>query len=356
MTNKFAFLLLFAVFSSEHKNDEEIYLQRKQELEQRSRDLQKQEDIFQKRVRGIEKMLQNREEKLFAREQEDKNLQQREKNLLVREESLLFQEDYLNQMQIDLYAWEQRLCARKNKVKIAGGILNVFPNEGSIKVFRDMETKNIFWKDPKNLIPVELKKEIESSLKQKGETLPNELFDCVSIYVLPPDDETRLFVTRLMFSISKTINVDKRNKDNVSVLMFAVYLDATEVVMNLIERGAEMKAVDKYGNIALHWAAARGHVSSCQILLEAGAHVNSQTNTGYTPLMFAAERGHIEMVQILLGNWADSKIKNNRGFTALTLCTKSLQELYSAKPTCADLIKAYEAKLEEKKVIFPIIV
>jgi hypothetical protein len=349
--------LFFAVFSSEHKSDEELYLQRNQELEQRSRDLEKQEDIFQKRVRAIEKKLQNREEKLFAREQKDKNLQQREKNVLVQEESLLFQEKYLKHMQTDLFAWEQRLCARKNRVNIAGGILNVFPNEGSIKVFRDMETKNIFFKDPKCFITSELKEEIESSLKQKGEAMANMLFNCVSnCFRFPsPKSDVCFFVTRVMFSVSKAIDVDKRNKNFVSPMMYAAYIDATEAVINLIQRGAEMRAVDGYGNIALHWAAVGGHESSCKILLEAGANINSQTNTGYTALMFAVEQAHMEVVQILLENWADSKIKNNRGFTALALCKKSLQELNSAKPNCADVIKAYEAKLEGTKVILPII-
>jgi ankyrin repeat protein len=141
-------------------------------------------------------------------------------------------------------------------------------------------------------------------------------------------------------------------------MMYAAYIGATEAIKNLIQRGAEMRSKDGYGNIALHWASVGGHESSCNMLLDAGANINSQTNTGYTALMFAAEQGHMEVVQILLGNWADSKIKNKRGFTALALCKKSLQELNylnSEKLSCADVIKAYEAKLEETKGKLPII-
>ncbi|TVR89521.1 MAG: ankyrin repeat domain-containing protein [Spirochaetaceae bacterium] len=56
----------------------------------------------------------------------------------------------------------------------------------------------------------------------------------------------------------------------------------TEIVLVLIENGAELEALDYLGRTALHLA--HRYPSTVQVLLEAGANVNAQDSFGATPL------------------------------------------------------------------------
>lgn len=54
------------------------------------------------------------------------------------------------------------------------------------------------------------------------------------------------------------------------------------------------------GDTALHRAAARGQVEAVRLLLERGANVNAVDDEGTTPLLGATYRGHTEVVKVLL--------------------------------------------------------
>lgn len=117
----------------------------------------------------------------------------------------------------------------------------------------------------------------------------------------------------------------------------------------LLERGANIKAEDRYGSTALHWAAKRGHGSSTilvnglyvevpteeanpaahpaagsdhetvvRLLLDNGAHVDTLEDTHHTPLYEAVLRGDHAMAKILLERGADPTISIlEGGFTPL---------------------------------------
>merc|ERR1712098_642370 len=132
---------------------------------------------------------------------------------------------------------------------------NLLPNESSIGLFRDLEANEIFWEDPNELIPNVVKESIEMLFTfEKGEMLSNSLFDFISKWHSPR--EARPFVKDLLFAISLNVAVDRRNHQNQTPIMIAAHFDAEKAVLQLIERGAKLEAVDKHGNTALHLGAA----------------------------------------------------------------------------------------------------
>ena len=93
-----------------------------------------------------------------------------------------------------------------------------------------------------------------------------------------------------------------------------------DVVMFLVENGADVNLTDANGNTPLIFIIHKtGNLEIVKRLLTNGAVVNAQNRTGETALMYAAWRGHLEIVQLLLEHSADASLKNRQGDTALTL-------------------------------------
>jgi ankyrin repeat protein len=80
----------------------------------------------------------------------------------------------------------------------------------------------------------------------------------------------------------------------------------------LLDQGADLNALDKRDQSALHKASYNGHVVIVKLLLERGANVDIPSTRGWTPLLFAARGGHLEIVQMLLDHGADLKAEPER--------------------------------------------
>ncbi len=78
--------------------------------------------------------------------------------------------------------------------------------------------------------------------------------------------------------------------------------------------------------LALAWAASRGHIAAVEALLDAGAEINEVTPTGHTALMLAASNGHVDTVRVLLEKNASPVLENNDGGTALDLAERNHHE------------------------------
>lgn len=100
-----------------------------------------------------------------------------------------------------------------------------------------------------------------------------------------------------------------------------------DVARWLIEKGADISAIDNYGETPLHDRA--GHwQGKIGILLELGADVNSSDNKGNTPLHRAAAVGNIQTARILLEHGARVDATNNNLLTPLAF---ALQQCSNAK-------------------------
>ncbi|KAN0138107.1 Ankyrin repeat-containing domain protein [Lactarius tabidus] len=126
-----------------------------------------------------------------------------------------------------------------------------------------------------------------------------------------------------------------------------------EIMRLLLDHGANLNALDKSGNTALHFAASEGHLEVVRMLLELkagansldskgltplqrasrsmreryrdilrllldyGANVNAHDKSGNTALHFAASKGHLEVARVLLELKADINSLNEEGSTPL---------------------------------------
>jgi ankyrin repeat protein len=85
----------------------------------------------------------------------------------------------------------------------------------------------------------------------------------------------------------------------------------------LIERGADVNALNGDKWSPLHLASRFGHLDVAKWLLVHGASPNSQTNDGSTPLHSAAYLGRFEIARILLEHKARVNSQDNHGRTPL---------------------------------------
>ena len=92
---------------------------------------------------------------------------------------------------------------------------------------------------------------------------------------------------------------DKRNK-NQTALHLASYSGYLDIVIALLDIGANPNAQQQDGQSPLHLAALRGHESVAKELIDAGAQVYLENSFGEVPLDLASRNGHLAVVKTLL--------------------------------------------------------
>ena len=91
-----------------------------------------------------------------------------------------------------------------------------------------------------------------------------------------------------------------------------------EKVKQCINNGADVDAKDGDGKTTLMYAAENGNIEVVKYLVENGADINARKNKdGKTTLMYAAENGYLNIVKLLVENGADVNVKDNYNDTAL---------------------------------------
>ncbi len=122
--------------------------------------------------------------------------------------------------------------------------------------------------------------------------------------------------------ISKWANIHAngihaKNSAGRTALMAAGLRGHTELVLALIENGADIHAKNSEGNTALIATALGGHTDLVLALIKNGADIHAKNNNGDTALMTAAIHGHTDPALALIENGADIQAKNINGDTAL---------------------------------------
>jgi len=118
--------------------------------------------------------------------------------------------------------------------------------------------------------------------------------------------------------IQKKADVNAVQADGATAIQWAAYRNDLDMANILIAAGADVKLANRDGATALWLAAENGSVQMIGKLLEAGADPNGRTPNGETPLMMAARNGNVTALKVLLEHNANTALKESlRGTTAL---------------------------------------
>ena len=103
----------------------------------------------------------------------------------------------------------------------------------------------------------------------------------------------------------------------VTALHFAAENGHVDVVIVLLDNGADVNIVDAYNATALHYTAENGHVDVAKTLIQNGADVNAADFEKLTALHHTAEYAHIDVAKVLIQNGAELNAVNGNKRTAL---------------------------------------
>lgn len=110
-----------------------------------------------------------------------------------------------------------------------------------------------------------------------------------------------------------------------TLLLLAAAVDAADIVSLLLDRGADLQAVDRTGAGPVTRAVRGVQPSVLEVLLRCGADPNQKDNLGSPPLYYAVWRTDDEppeklerMIKILLSHGADPDLSNDAGMTPRT--------------------------------------
>lgn len=100
--------------------------------------------------------------------------------------------------------------------------------------------------------------------------------------------------------LEKGAQVDQKDNDGMTPLMYAAEYGRSDIVQLLIQHGAQVNQQDKSGCTPVMSATMHGHSDIVKTLLDKGVPVNQENSIGVTLLATAALFGHIDIVRLLL--------------------------------------------------------
>ncbi|CAL4183613.1 unnamed protein product, partial [Meganyctiphanes norvegica] len=117
-------------------------------------------------------------------------------------------------------------------------------------------------------------------------------------------------------------NIGLKEKGGKASIHYAALMGQNSVVKCLASNEADITLKDNDEWQPIHSAALNGHDMTVSTLIQLGADVNCVDKAKNTPLMAASQNGHDEVVKILLENKALADYKKSEGDTALFLASE----------------------------------
>ena len=119
-------------------------------------------------------------------------------------------------------------------------------------------------------------------------------------------------------AVEKVISAEEAKKLGLELIEKAEVGDL-DAVIELVGKGANVDEKNNNDDTPLMWASGDGTVEVVKALLDAGAKVDEKDEDGDTALIFASRYGCLDVVKTLIENGAKVDIKNNDGKTAMSL-------------------------------------
>ena len=94
--------------------------------------------------------------------------------------------------------------------------------------------------------------------------------------------------------------LEQRNADGWTPLMMASYAGSEECASLLLQVGADVRAVCKDGDTALHYASAQGHMDIIRMLAKAGALLECEDEDEDTPAAVAQNKKTRQLIEALI--------------------------------------------------------
>ncbi|EXA40276.1 hypothetical protein FOVG_09172 [Fusarium oxysporum f. sp. pisi HDV247] len=125
-------------------------------------------------------------------------------------------------------------------------------------------------------------------------------------------------------------------------LFSAVFRGSPSAVRLLLDRRADLRALDTYGNSVLHHAVNTEKSSVIKLLLDSGSDVNRQNAQGRTPLHLAIVGDHSSAVKALLERCSRTDIADNLGRRALH------EAVLSGNKACTQLLLKHRVAVDAR--------
>lgn len=146
----------------------------------------------------------------------------------------------------------------------------------------------------------------------------------ISVNSEPPllrslDKQNASFET-VKFLVKFGADIKALNHYGDSALMIAAKnVDDMRIIDFLIQTGIDINIKNKYERTALHLAASAQKPNTIKVLIQAGADINAKTNDGDTPLIVAVNTlvAKYETAEQLVKLGANLNLQNKKGMTAL---------------------------------------
>eukprot|EP00744_Colponema_vietnamica_P007045 GILI01010177.1.p1 GENE.GILI01010177.1~~GILI01010177.1.p1 ORF type:complete len:256 (+),score=47.01 GILI01010177.1:61-768(+) len=140
-----------------------------------------------------------------------------------------------------------------------------------------------------------------------------------SIYCVEPEVPSMHFNIVLLL-LNQGANVNVVDSFGSTPLHYACHQGAFDVAILLVQAKARINVANKSGHTPLHKACMSGNVLLVRFLLDYGADKDAVTHANWTPLMWAARHNHLGVATQLLSYEASTKVQSVDGLYAVQLC------------------------------------
>jgi ankyrin repeat protein len=112
--------------------------------------------------------------------------------------------------------------------------------------------------------------------------------------------ENDLPEVRRLLSVGADVNAKLCDNNGWTTLHKVCWNGNMQVVIELLDHGADIEAKDNDGDTPLHWAVIKGHLPVVKALLAVGADCRAINNYGELPIHYAVRFGNSEVAKYLL--------------------------------------------------------